>query len=184
MLSSWSWRLTKQFCLYVHKIQQVVGILKTLFLFNEINMMRYSLVQGLSFLPGKAQNPYSVLAYSSWLVQPLQCAWCDNTILMILKILTFTMFTTDRQYRKRLEYSSPPLIRPPYLPRNCAYIQEVTFGRHMEVSDTQLVNSKCLIPQKKSGTRVHPNQVPGRMPSNMWGELPVTMVTAITLVVA
>ena len=26
------------------------------------------------------------------------------------------------------QYSSPPLIRPPYLPRNCGHIREVAFG--------------------------------------------------------
>ncbi len=26
------------------------------------------------------------------------------------------------------EYSSPSLIRPPFLPRNCGHIREVTFG--------------------------------------------------------
>ncbi len=26
------------------------------------------------------------------------------------------------------QYSSPPLIRPTYLPRNCGHIREVAFG--------------------------------------------------------
>ena len=39
--------------------------------------------------------------------------------LCLIKLLVFVL--------ANVQYSSPPLIRPPYLPRNCGHIRQVAF---------------------------------------------------------
>ncbi len=41
-----------------------------------------------------------------------------------------------------MEYSSPPLIRPPYLRTNCGHIREVAFGEREKSIDFIVVRTE------------------------------------------